>query len=53
MVTEWESYGLSNFVADLGSNLGMMLGASLLTLFDAGVIVLKKFFGNDLQYLIL
>ena len=30
-------YGFSNFVADFGGYLGLLLGASLLSLFDSGV----------------
>ncbi len=40
------AYGFSNFVADFGGYLGLLLGASLLSLYDDAVAMLGKACGN-------
>ena len=40
------SYKFVNFIADFGGYLGLLLGASLLTIFDMGVLVGGKIFSR-------
>jgi hypothetical protein len=44
---EFKLYGFSNFVADVGGSLGLLLGASLLSIFDCWVEFLDaRLFSN-------
>ena len=49
-VTEqYELYGFSSFVADVGGFLGLLLGASLLSLFETCFESGKKYFNKKIQ----
>ncbi len=41
------AYGFSNFVADFGGYLGLLLGASLLSIYDDGVNLIAKVYINN------
>ena len=45
-VYKYELYGFSSFVADVGGFLGLLLGASLLSLFESCFDKGKKYFNE-------
>jgi hypothetical protein len=42
VMQEISLYGLSNFIADFGGYLGLLLGASLITIYEEIVSVIKS-----------
>ena len=48
VMEEYELYSFSSFVADVGGFLGLLLGASLLSLFEKCFESGKKYFKNQI-----